>query len=72
MRRIIAALSLSLTLLATLAGTALADPATELPAAACNRGTDHARTVNNANSNSPTRAHGNHGCHVHLPWAAVK
>ena len=68
MRRIIVALSLSLTLLATLAGTALADPATELPGAACNRGTDRAMTVNSDNSNSPTRPHGNHGCHVHVPY----
>ncbi len=68
MRRIIAALSLSLTLLATLAGTALADPARDLPAAACNRGTDHAWTVSSQNSNSPAQAHGTHlYCHVHLP-----
>lgn len=46
---------------------AQADPATELPAQACNQGTEHAATVANANANIPQPAHGPHGCHVHLP-----
>jgi len=47
---------------------AQADPATELPAQACNQGTAHAATVVNANANIPVPPHGNHGCHVHLPY----
>ncbi len=62
--------------LAALASSALilvgpaaqADPATELPAQACNEGTAHAATVVNANANIPVPPHAIHGCHVHLPW----
>ena len=50
------------------APAAQADPATELPAQACNQGTAHAATVVNANANIPVPPHGNHGCHVHLPY----
>ncbi len=67
MRRILLALSLSLMMLATFASAALADPATELPAQACNQGTEQARGVSSANSNVPVPPHGIHGCHVHLP-----
>ncbi len=50
------------------APAAQADPATELPAQACNQGTAHAATVANANANVPMPAHGLHAtCHVHLP-----
>lgn len=49
------------------APAAQADPATELPAQACNQGTAHAATVANANANTPVPPHGIHGCHVHLP-----
>ncbi len=50
------------------APAAQADPATELPAQACNQGTAHAATVVNANANIPVPPHGNRGCHVHLPY----
>lgn len=67
MRRIFLALSLSLTVLATFASAVSADPATELPAQACNQGTALALGISSANSNVPVPPHGNHGCHVHLP-----
>lgn len=50
------------------APAAQADPATELPAQACNQGTARAATVVNANANIPVPPHGSHGCHVHLPY----
>ena len=66
MRRVLCVGVLSVMAL-IVAPAALADPAVELPAAACNQGTDQAFVVSSANSNSPVRPHGNHGCHVHLP-----
>lgn len=68
MRRFLCVAVLSVTALAVSAPVALADPAVELPAKACNEGTARAYvTANPLHSNSPVTAHGNHGCHVHLP-----
>ncbi len=67
MRRALCLAVMSPIALIVFASAALADPAVELPAAACNQGTDHAFVVSSLNSNSPVRPHGNHGCHVHLP-----
>lgn len=67
MRRVLCVAVLSLTALFVSAPVAMADPAVELPAAACNDGTAQARAVANANSNVPVLPHSIHGCHVHLP-----
>ncbi len=66
MRRAVLAV-LSVIALLVSAPAAMADPAAELPAQACNAGTERASEVNNENANSPVRPHGDHGCHVHLP-----
>jgi len=68
MRRALCVAVLSVTALTVSAPVALAGPAVDVPAKACNQGTERAYGTANANSNTPVGAHGHHlGCHVHLP-----
>lgn len=67
MRRALCVAAMSSVALLVAAPAALADPAVELPAAACNPGTALATAMSNANSNIPIPPHGIHGCHLHSP-----
>lgn len=64
MRRALCVTVLSAGALLVAAPVALADPAIELPSAACNAGTAHALIVSGGNS-MPLTPHGHHGCHIH-------
>jgi hypothetical protein len=73
MRRLVIALCLSLTLLATAASTVLAlpVPAEYLPAEACENSA-RGRAESNAHATVPfyhTDYNSDHGCHVHYPEA---